>query len=89
MSYWDYNLPLQVWDYDGDVEILNYMPRRETCERCDLQEVLEGTGQTYEEFFEQAAQTLEMLAQRMRELAARKHKNVYYPNHPVPDDNEE
>ena len=89
--YWAYNLPLQVWptyqDPDDEAspvvgtEILNYMPRKERCERIEL----DLEGMTREEFFERAAQTLENLARLMRKAGRDPSKCVYYPNNGMPE----
>lgn len=86
--YWAYNLPLQVWPKHQDSEdenspivgarVLNYMPRKERCEDCDLSDLL--GEQTREEFFESAAQVLENLARLMREAAKDPALLVYYPD---------
>lgn len=84
--YWAFNLPLQVWpkhqnqdDENSPVvgaRVLNYMPRKERCTDCDLDELL--GEQTREEFFESAAQHLENLARLMREAGKDPAKHVYY-----------
>jgi hypothetical protein len=86
--YWAYNLPLQVHPFFQDeddesspvikTEIVNYMPRKERCIRCDLAETLEICGQTREEFFETAATYLENLARLMRMAAKDPAMIVYY-----------
>ena len=86
--YWAYNLPLQVWPKHQDpcdekspivgARVLNYMPRKERCEDCDLSDLL--GEQTREEFFESAAQVLENLARLMREAAKDPALLVYYPD---------
>lgn len=84
--YWAYNLPLQVWPKHQDPDdetspvvgarVLNYMPRKERCEDCDLDDLL--GEQTREEFFMTAALHLENLARLMREAAADPSKLIYY-----------
>lgn len=86
--YWAYNLPLQVWPKHQDpcdekspivgARVLNYMPRKERCEDCDLGDLL--GEQTREEFFESAAQVLENLARLMREAGKDPALLVYYPD---------
>ena len=87
--YWAYNLPLQVWPKheEGEDEdassiigwrILNYMPRKERVQECDLDEIIED--QTREEFFESAALHLENLARLMREAGKNPALIVYYPD---------
>lgn len=85
--YWASNLPLQVWPKYQNPEdetspivgarVLNYMPRKERCIDCDLDELL--GEQTREEFFESAAHVLENLARLMREAAKDPAMAVYYP----------
>lgn len=86
--YWDYNPPLQVAPIHDDPEdetsevvgtrILNYMPRKERCVWLDLEEA-NSDEQTREEFFNQAAEILERLADQMREAARDPTILVYYP----------
>lgn len=85
--YWAYNLPIQVWpqrqDPDDEAspvvgsQVLNYMPRKERCEMCDLEDLI--GDQTREEYFESAARILENLARLMREAGKDETKLVYYP----------
>ena len=84
--YWAYNLPLQVWPKHAEPDdensaitghtVLNYMPRKERCVSCELEDLL--GEQTREEFFESAAIHLENLARLMREAAKDPERRVYY-----------
>ena len=84
--YWAFNPPLKVWARRQDSEdensrivgaqVLNYMPRKERCEYCDLADLL--GDQTREECFESAAVHLENLARLMREAAKDPARTVYY-----------
>jgi len=87
--YWAYNLPLQVWptyEVEDDetspvigARVLNYMPRKQCCEMCDIDD-LRGE-QTREEFMLEAAPVLENLARLFREAAADPAKTfIYYPD---------
>ncbi len=90
--YWAYNLPLQVWPKHADpndekspivgARVLNYMPRKERCDDCDLADLL--GEQTREEFFESAALHLENLARLMREAAKDPALLVYYHDAGMP-----
>jgi len=85
--YWAYNLPLQVWPKHLDTNdpnspvvgarVLNYMPRKERLEECELSDLL--GEQTREEFFESAALVLENLARLMRDAGKGPELHVYYP----------
>lgn len=57
--------------------VVNYMPRKETCCDCELDELLDGT-QSREEFLEYAAQHLENLARLMRECIHNPEMHIYY-----------
>jgi hypothetical protein len=92
MSYWTYNLPLQLWPVYGedddsedageeitDYRILNYMPRRGGV--CDLllSELLHD-GQTREQFLEQAALVFENMARLFRAAKDDPNMTIYYPD---------
>lgn len=86
--YWAYNLPLQVYPQHENKDdesspvistsILNYMPRKHTCEMLDLEECFDGLVR--EEFFNKAADILENLAKHMRKAAIDPSHTVYYPD---------
>jgi hypothetical protein len=93
MSYWNYNLPLQLWPVYGDDEeepeddkeeitdyrILNYMPRREGVFHLHLSELL-GEGESREQYLEKAALVFENLARLFRAAKDDPNMIIYYPD---------
>lgn len=95
--YFTYNLPLQIWISFNEEEnpksginahesiILNYMPRKETCEMLPLDEVFnsyeEITAQDIKDFMKVSAIVLKHLASMMDSFNPKdKSPAIYYPN---------
>lgn len=89
--YWAFNIPLQVWAVRQDEEnkdspitgyrVLNYAPRKSTCstiDSSDFKDLLKE--QTPEEFFNNAAEKLEALAKKFRQMANKEIDHIYYPD---------
>ena len=96
--YFAYNLPLQIWiSFNEDRKpqsginvhestILNYMPRKDSCEILHLDEVFnsdeEITAQDIKDFMKVSATILEHLAEQFKRLDPAKDPEsyAYYPN---------
>lgn len=89
--YWTYNIPLQVWpvrqeeeNKDSPIvgyEVLNYAPRKSSCSTMnssDFKDLLKE--QNEEEFFNNAADKLEALAKKFRQMAKKEISHIYYPD---------
>ena len=74
--YWAYNCPLQMWPGDDGWRVVNYMPRKETCDSLDDRVSREEMPQ----FCRNAAIRLRNLAMLFDAMADGKIDTIYYPD---------
>ena len=75
--YWAYNCPLQMWkDGERGWRVVNYMPRKETCDSIDER----VTAEEMPQFCKNAAAVLRNLATLFELMADGKIDHIYYPD---------
>lgn len=74
--YFAYNLPLQLWRESKGIQVLNYMPRKETCKYLSDRVPQELS----EKFCERTAEIFENFAKLIRAFGKGQINHVYYPD---------